>query len=89
MREVYGMNIQVQCLRIEIKLTSWFSLFSDEEVQLEVFGVAELTMFSHSNGQPPQLNSPVLIEFPMDAYKDRFSAGDQIEAWYFDMDRGI
>ncbi|XP_072040396.1 LOW QUALITY PROTEIN: uncharacterized protein [Amphiura filiformis] len=58
------------------------------EVQLEVFGIAELTMFSHKNGEPPELNSPVIIEFPMDNYKDRFVAGQQIEAWYFDIDRG-
>ncbi len=62
--------------------------FTVREVQLEVFGVAELTMFEHKNGEPPELNSPVIIEFPMDSYSDRFEAGQQIEAWYFDIDRG-
>lgn len=58
------------------------------EVQLEIFGVAELTMFKLATQEVPELNKPVIIQFPMDIYGDRFEAGDQIEAWYFDIDTG-
>ena len=45
-------------------------------------------MFKLATQEVPELNKPVIIQFPMDIYGDRFAAGDQIEAWYFDIDTG-
>ncbi|XP_030856065.1 uncharacterized protein LOC105436405 isoform X4 [Strongylocentrotus purpuratus] len=61
-----------------------------ELVALDIVGMMELNVFETSTSfRSVTITQPVNITIPITSLSDEFSAGDSMDAWYFDEDHGV